>query len=448
MSLVFNTNIDLTRNEIQNFVVQKLAADPVSPIEGLVYYNTTISRLKLYTGGQWLILEANTGGSTTITDIVAGNQISVTVTGGIATIAHGNTGGATSPTLNGANVLASITFDSNGHVTGATSRALTLADLGYTGATDADNYANWRIGANSGAAQDVPTNGLVTIEGEDGVETEMAAGRVVKIALNSTVVRTSGAQTIGGNKVFSDNVTVEGNLTVNGTTTTVNSETVNIDDSLLYLNSGLGAVAPSVDSGFVANRGSAANVAWAWVEALGAFVAREVGSFEGNTGTLPTTGAFASVRAGATLVDTLGIDAPNTVTTSDRFLTYNPTTKEVSIIAAANLFGAIKQAATTSATGVVELATDAEVAAGTDQFRAVTPSGLASMSFKQTFGNGTATTFTFTHNFNTLDVQVEVIQVSNGATIYTDVKRTVNTVVIATGSAPASNAYRVLIRRV
>jgi hypothetical protein len=43
---------------------------------------------------------------------------------------------------------------------------------------------------------------------------------------------------------------------------------------------------------------------------------------------------------------------------------------------AANAFNALKQNATESATGVVELATTAEAAAGTDTSRAVTPAGL------------------------------------------------------------------------
>lgn len=47
---------------------------------------------------------------------------------------------------------------------------------------------------------------------------------------------------------------------------------------------------------------------------------------------------------------------------------------------AANAFGALKQAATASATGVVELATSAEVATGTDTTRAVTPAGLAAIN--------------------------------------------------------------------
>lgn len=48
---------------------------------------------------------------------------------------------------------------------------------------------------------------------------------------------------------------------------------------------------------------------------------------------------------------------------------------------AATAFSNIKQAATESASGVVELATNAEVATGTDTVRAVTPAGIASMGF-------------------------------------------------------------------
>lgn len=48
---------------------------------------------------------------------------------------------------------------------------------------------------------------------------------------------------------------------------------------------------------------------------------------------------------------------------------------------AANAFAALKQDATTAATGVVELATNAEVQAGSDTVRAVTPAAFASASF-------------------------------------------------------------------
>jgi hypothetical protein len=48
---------------------------------------------------------------------------------------------------------------------------------------------------------------------------------------------------------------------------------------------------------------------------------------------------------------------------------------------AATSFANIKQSATTTATGVVELATDGETQTGTDAVRAVTPAGLASVGY-------------------------------------------------------------------
>jgi hypothetical protein len=447
MAVNFANNIDLLKNQILNVVVQKLAADPTGPAEGQIYFNTTIGRLKLYTGGAWLILEASTGSSTTITDIVAGNQIAVTITGGIATVAHGTISGASNTNFTGASVLASLTF-SNGHVTGVTTRNLTLADLGYTGATDADKYTNWQIGASTGTTQNVTANQLVRILQGSGTTAAIGANREITIGVDGTVVRTTGNQTIGGTKTFSNDVVVEGNLTVNGTTTTVNSQTVEIADSLLLLNKNQPDVAPSVDAGFVAKRGTQSNVAWAWVESLGAFVAREVGTFSGNTGVLPTTGGFAGIIAGTSLFDALGIEAVGNGNVPTNFLVWNPTTKEVLEVTPAQLWAAVKVTATTSVEGLVELATDAETLALTASNRAVTPSNLAALTFKQDIGNGTATSITVTHNFNTLDVEVTVFDNVSGDRVYTGEKRTANTVVFGFGTAPATNQYRVLIRKV
>ena len=51
----------------------------------------------------------------------------------------------------------------------------------------------------------------------------------------------------------------------------------------------------------------------------------------------------------------------------------------LSEVTAATAFTTIKQAATATATGVVELATDAETSTGTDTARATTPAGVASI---------------------------------------------------------------------
>lgn len=54
---------------------------------------------------------------------------------------------------------------------------------------------------------------------------------------------------------------------------------------------------------------------------------------------------------------------------------------------------------------------------------------------------------TFTHSLNTLDVEVQVVEVSTGATVLADTTRTgVNTVSVNFGGAPTAGQYRVLVQ--
>ena len=71
--------------------------------------------------------------------------------------------------------------------------------------------------------------------------------------------------TLEGDFTFDDNVIVEGNLTVNGTTTSVNSNTVNIGDNIIVLNSDEGGT-PSQDAGVEIERGTATNARIMWDE--------------------------------------------------------------------------------------------------------------------------------------------------------------------------------------
>lgn len=55
------SNINLNLNEIQNVVIQNLNTVPITSSNGQIYYDTTISKLKLKTAGGWVTI--NTGGS-------------------------------------------------------------------------------------------------------------------------------------------------------------------------------------------------------------------------------------------------------------------------------------------------------------------------------------------------------------------------------------------------
>lgn len=114
-------------------------------------------------------------------------------------------------------------------------------------------------------------------------------------------------------------------------------------------------------------------------------------------------------------------------------------------------FGTSAPAASETTSGIAELATQAEVNTGTDDLRIVTPLKLASWSgrikkFAVSIGDGTATSYTVTHNLASLDVGVTIFNNSTGDEVITDVTHaTTNTLTIVFASAPASNAYRVVV---
>lgn len=116
-------------------------------------------------------------------------------------------------------------------------------------------------------------------------------------------------------------------------------------------------------------------------------------------------------------------------------------------------FGTGAAAASETSAGVLEIATQPETDAGTDDARAVTPAKLANSAFAtrklaQNIGDAAATSYVVTHNFNTRDVAVEVVRNSgNFDTVLAEVQRTsVNAITVLLDAAPAINALRVLVR--
>jgi hypothetical protein len=115
-------------------------------------------------------------------------------------------------------------------------------------------------------------------------------------------------------------------------------------------------------------------------------------------------------------------------------------------------FGTAAPPANETTPGILRVATQAEVDAGTIDNAAVTPLKLANWAgrirkYATVIGDGTATVFTITHNLGTRDVFVGVYQNSGN---YDDVicvveRPSVNTVLLRFGVAPAANSIRVVV---
>lgn len=73
--------------------------------------------------------------------------------------------------------------------------------------------------------------------------------------------------------------------------------------------------------------------------------------------------------------------------------------------------------------------------------------GGGGMSVAQTIGDGVALTYTVIHNFGTLDVDVEVFELSSGLTIYPGIVRTsINAIRVDFTAAIPTNSHRVVIQ--
>ena len=127
------------------------------------------------------------------------------------------------------------------------------------------------------------------ISGGDGID--FSSGEV---AVDSSVVRTSGAQTVAGAKTFSDDAIFNANLTINGTQTIVNTETLTVDDNIIVLNNNESGT-PSEDAGIEVERGTSTNVKLQWDESADVWQFTNDGSSYQNMLTDATARALISV---------------------------------------------------------------------------------------------------------------------------------------------------------
>ena len=99
-----------------------------------------------------------------------------------------------------------------------------------TAAANVDVATTLNIQGDTGTDAIALLTDTIDFEGGDGVTTEVfGANNTVKIEVDNTVIRTSGGQTITGD------LAVSGNLVISGNTITLDTETLQVNDSIILL---------------------------------------------------------------------------------------------------------------------------------------------------------------------------------------------------------------------
>jgi hypothetical protein len=111
-------------------------------------------------------------------------------------------------------------------------------------------------------AQDVASTANPTFAGvtADNIRVGVTGANEIDTATGNLTIDSAG-----GTVTVDDNLVVSGNLTVDGTTTTLNTETLAVEDNIIVLNSNVTG-APSTNAGVEIERGSSTNVQLRWNE--------------------------------------------------------------------------------------------------------------------------------------------------------------------------------------
>ena len=490
MAVKFLTGIDLGKNEIQNAVVQNLTVDPSGAQGGQIYYNSSENRLKVYDGSNFVDIgvvyslpAASTGtlGGVKIDDSTIGissQVISVKNSGvtlaKIANIATARVLGNVSGSAAAPSELTSSQISTFlGLGDGATLDTAAIAD-GGTGIATADQIHTFVTGFGYstlvlGSTDETALAGDTTV---DNVSKANLLTALASFDSNDTVnIGDSGDDTT---------VVIRGNLQVDGTTTTVNSATLDIADNQITLNSDLASDAtPTEDADIIVNRGSGTDVAIKWDESASRWKITNDGTTyfsipTSDTNTQRTDEQIRDVTAAQIVTNGSHTNITATDDDSGNGIDLSVATATASALGVARVaagdgidvsvangvFTVTGETSTASNPGIVELATNTETTTGTDTARATTPANVkaaidARSKVMTISGDATKTSFDLTHNLGSLNVIVQVMDYGNagtGATYETVmpfVKRTSSTVVrVEFGTAPsATQDYKVMITK-
>ena len=424
-----NKTIDFDNNTVSNIEVDNFKSGVLdTDISSVASTDTTLASakaIKTYVDAQVtaqdLDFQGDTGGalnidldSETLT-IAGGTGLSTAGSGNTLTVNLDNTGvGANS--YGSATAIPVLTINAQGQVTAASTAAIS---------------STLDIAADSGTDNGVVIGtDTLTISGTTNEIETSVSGDTITVGLPDNV-------TVGGNLI------VSGNLTINGTTTNVDTTNLVVEDPLIKLAKN-NTSSDSLDIGFYGLYEIAGADKYAGLfrdasdsskfklfkdleaeptttvntSGTGYAVATLVANIEGNlTGTIQT--------ASQTNITGVGTITTGEWQATDIAIAHGGTGASTAAAAFTNL----KQPASTSETGVVELATATEAKDGSGSGKVVDASQIGARSVVATI-DVSDSTFTsnryaeITHNLGTTDIIVQLYDTSTEETVYADVART------------------------
>ena len=509
MAKKFLTDINLAGNQLINATFEKLTADPTTGnFEGRLYYNTATDLLKLYTGSAWTAVGAitNVQGTTDEVDVSVSNGVA---TVSLPTTINANTTGSAAKLtttraieLSG-DITGTANFDGSAAINISTTIAANSVALGTdtTGNYVADLTAGTGISVSGGGSETatvtVTNTGVTALAGTANQITASGSTGSITLSLPSAVTF-PGTVTLNADpsselqaatKQYVDSVaqgldvkaSVKVATTVTGTLATafangsvVDGITLVTGDRILIKNQSTGSqngiytvnatgaptrasdmdVASDFPSSFTFVEQGTLNADTGWVCTNNLVVVGTTdivfAQFSG-AGTY-TAGNGLSLSGGSFSIDTsITVDKTTAQTLTNKTLT-SPVVSGLSISDGSIVIeGATDDAFETTLT-FTDPTADRTITfkneSGTVAYTADITSALTTYTRKYSadIGNASATSISITHSLSTRDVQVQVYDNATYDTVEVDVVRTdTNTVTLSFASAPALNAYRVVV---